>query len=67
MFPDACENCGLETDELTDRIHYKKPNLNWFICKHCEGKLYQHEFYPRTDFKELCIDCDKKFENDIHC
>ena len=68
MFPDACENCGLETDELTEYTKDKGTyTLNWYICKHCAGKLYQHEFYPRSDFKDLCIDCGKKFKNDIHC
>ena len=66
MFPDACENCGLETDELED---LEKPEgfFHWFICKHCKGKLYQHEFYPHKTYHDLCVDCGKKFENDIHC
>ena len=67
MFPDECENCGLEIDELTDLIKPDSDYLHWFICKHCQGKLYQHEFYPRSDFKDLCIGCGKKFKHEIHC
>jgi len=67
MFPDACENCGLETDELTDLPMPPENRLHWFVCKHCQGKLYPHEFYPSTRFPDLCTDCGKPFKNDIHC
>ena len=65
MFPDNCENCGLETDELTD---YVKPDglFHWFICQHCAGKLYQHAFQPRPEYRDLCIDCGKTVNHDIH-
>lgn len=65
MFPDECENCGLETDELTD---LEKPEgfLHWFICKHCQGKLYQHAFHPRPEFTDLCVTCGKTVNHDIH-
>ena len=67
MFPKECESCGLKTDELVERSHIKDKRLNWFICKYCEGKLYQHEFDPHPAWSDLCVHCGKKFEDDIHC
>lgn len=67
MFPPACENCGLVTNELTDRQKPDHDFLHWFICKHCEGKLYQHEFRPSGQWEDLCRHCGKKFKHDIHC
>lgn len=34
MFPDNCERCGIETDELEDCI--KDEHLHWFLCKCCK-------------------------------
>ncbi len=67
MFPANCENCNLETKELVDRLKPNQTISNWCICKYCEGKLYQHEFRPRDDFRDLCRHCGGKFEKDIHC
>ena len=67
MFPEECENCGLKTDDLKEMPIPGRPPLNWFICTHCYGKLYQHEFYPRDDWKDMCVTCGKKFKHDIHC
>lgn len=64
MFPDACERCGLETDEL---MEYSKDNIvNWFLCSRCAGSLYHHEFYPHPTYKELCVDCGKTLDHDNH-
>lgn len=43
MHPDACENCGLETDELED---LEKPEgfIHWFICKYCKGNYINMNF-----------------------
>lgn len=66
MFPDACENCGLETDELID-IAKPEGFLQWFICKTCYRKLYQHEFYSAARFPDFCQICGKKnLDHDIH-
>ena len=65
MFPEECENCGLKTDDLTD---LKKPNsyLHWFICNPCQGKLYEHAFYPSKEFRDLCYLCGKTENHDNH-
>ena len=65
MFPDACESCGLETDDL-ENLEKRDSFLHWFICKHCKGRLYQHEFFARRDFIDLCISCGQKRHNKIH-
>lgn len=66
MFPENCENCGLKTDELTEMPIPNKPPLNWFICLSCYGKLYQHDYYSRPEFKDICLTCGKPVNHHMH-
>lgn len=60
MFPDECENCGLETDELTD-LEMLEGFLHWFICDHCKSELYPHKM---KSFKSIAKSIDEINQNE---